>query len=250
MELVDGGELFEYITSKVYLTESESVRLFRQLISAVGYFHQFGICHRDLKPENVMLDANYNLKVIDFGYAAVEADGSMRETPCGSPHYAAPEICQGQNYSGEKVDIWSCGVILYVMLCGRLPFGMDYGTGGDSDVRKVMDCIVEDDFTFPRPLSCEAQDLVERILKKNPEERIHIEEMWQHDFLKQYEYVAKDPERASTWLGGPPAQLLAEDCGPVFARAQDVDREVLRAVCILLQTIDDKGTLLQLLDKE
>lgn len=128
-----GNELFDYIVKngKVYtlritvdckLSEREARRFFQQIMSAVDYTHRHKIVHRDLKPENLLLDADLNVKIADFGLSNILEDGKFLKTSCGSPNYAAPEVIAGRVYAGPEVDIWSCGVILYVLLCGRLPF--------------------------------------------------------------------------------------------------------------------------------
>jgi carbon catabolite-derepressing protein kinase len=96
--------------------------MFQQLMSGVDYSHRFKIVHRDLKPENVLLDDELNVKIADFGLSNRTEDGVFMQTSCGSPNYAAPEVIHGLRYTGPEIDVWSCGVILYVMLCGRLPF--------------------------------------------------------------------------------------------------------------------------------
>ena len=126
LEHVEGGELFDYVSSNGALPEEEAVRLFRQIIGGLSYCHRFNICHRDLKPENILLDGARNVKLADFGMAALQPKGKWLNTSCGSPHYAAPEIILGDPYRGDKADIWSVGIILFAMLNGFLPFD-----GGD-----------------------------------------------------------------------------------------------------------------------
>lgn len=100
-------------------------KFFQQIISALEYTHVHKIAHRDLKPENLLLDENQNIKLIDFGLANSMKDSYALKTACGSPNYAAPELISGKMYSGVEVDVWSCGVILYAMVCGSLPFDDD-----------------------------------------------------------------------------------------------------------------------------
>lgn len=122
LEYVQGGELFDYVSGNGALPEQEAVRLFRQIVAGLSYCHRFNICHRDLKPENLLLDSNRNIKLADFGMAALQPEGTWLNTSCGSPHYAAPEVVNGQQYRGDKADIWSTGIILFAMLNGFLPF--------------------------------------------------------------------------------------------------------------------------------
>lgn len=120
-----GGELFNYIVANGRMPEAQARRFFQQLISGIEYSHRLKIVHRDLKPENVLLDDDLNVKIADFGLSNKIADGDFLKTSCGSPNYAAPEVIRGGLYTGPEIDVWSCGVILYVMLCGRLPFEDD-----------------------------------------------------------------------------------------------------------------------------
>ena len=117
-----GGELFNHIVEKGRMSEGEARKLFQQIICAVESLHMQGIVHRDLKPENILLDAGKNIKLADFGLSNSLEDGEFLKTSCGSPNYAAPEVINGKLYAGPEIDVWSCGVILYVMLCGQLPF--------------------------------------------------------------------------------------------------------------------------------
>lgn len=114
--------MFDYIVSKRKLTELEACKFFQQIISGVDYLHQLGIVHRDMKPENLLLDHNGQIKLVDFGLSNTFKDNETLTTACGSPCYAAPEMISGDPYHGAKVDIWSCGVILFAMVCGYLPF--------------------------------------------------------------------------------------------------------------------------------
>ncbi|KPI41663.1 Serine/threonine-protein kinase HSL1 [Cyphellophora attinorum] len=171
LEFVAGGELFDYVSSNGALPEDEAVRLFRQIISGLSYCHRFNICHRDLKPENILLDKDRNVKLADFGMAALQPKDKWLNTSCGSPHYAAPEIIQGLEYRGDKADIWSCGIILFAMLNGFLPFD-----GGD--LTTTLRLVRKGDYFLPPNLSVEASDLIQRILQKRPERRITMEDIW------------------------------------------------------------------------
>lgn len=121
-----GGELFDYLVNHGRMPEEQARRFFQQILCAVEYCHRHKIVHRDLKPENLLLDSNLNVKIADFGLSNIMTDGDFLRTSCGSPNYAAPEVISGKLYSGPEVDVWSCGVILYVLLCGKLPFDDDF----------------------------------------------------------------------------------------------------------------------------
>lgn len=185
MEFAKGGELFAKI-SKGRFSEDLSRRYFQQMISAVGYCHSRGVFHRDLKPENLLLDENWNLKVSDFGLSAVteqvRPDGLLH-TLCGTPAYVAPEILAKKGYEGAKVDIWSCGIILFVLNSGYLPFN-------DQNLMVMYRKIYKGDFRFPRWTSPDLRRLISRLLDTNPETRITVDEILKDPwFGKGYEEI-------------------------------------------------------------
>ncbi|VEU20923.1 DEKNAAC101853 [Brettanomyces naardenensis] len=180
LEYVEGGELFDYLINHGRLTEPEAARYFRQIIDAVAYCHKFQICHRDLKPENILLDRNKNIKIADFGMAALETRQKLLETSCGSPHYASPEIVAGKAYHGSPSDVWSCGVILFALLTGHLPFD-------DPNIRTLLMKVQAGRFHMPSGLGPEAKDLIRSMLKVEPRDRILIDEISSHPFLRRYE---------------------------------------------------------------
>lgn len=154
LEYVDGGELFDYLVSKGKLSEPEAVHYFTQIIQGVSYCHSFNICHRDLKPENLLLDKkNKVIKIADFGMAALELPNKLLETSCGSPHYASPEIVMGKPYHGGPSDVWSCGIILFALLTGHLPFN-------DDNIKKLLLKVQAGRFQLPPYLTNDAKDLI------------------------------------------------------------------------------------------
>lgn len=167
-----GKELFDYIVQRGRMSEDEGRRFFQQIISAVDYCHRHKIVHRDLKPENLLLDDNLNVKIADFGLSNIMTDGNFLKTSCGSPNYAAPEVISGKLYAGPEVDVWSCGVILYVMLCGRLPFD-------DEFIPALFKKISNGVFVLPSHLSQGARHLLKRMLVVNPLDRITVREIIQ-----------------------------------------------------------------------
>ncbi|CBQ70870.1 related to SNF1-carbon catabolite derepressing ser/thr protein kinase [Sporisorium reilianum SRZ2] len=171
-----GGELFQYIVDRGRMAEQEARRFFQQVICAMEYCHRHKIVHRDLKPENLLLDEYLNVKIGDFGLSNIMTDGDFLKTSCGSPNYAAPEVISGRLYAGPEIDIWSCGVILYVMLCGRLPFDDEY-------IPTLFKKINNGIYTLPSYLSQEARHLLSQMLVVDPVKRITIQEIRQHPWF-------------------------------------------------------------------
>lgn len=178
MEYCSGGELFDHIVEKKRLNEVESRKFFRQIVAAVAYLHSHGYAHRDLKPENVLLDKNENLKLIDFGLCAKPIGGmkSHLYTSCGSPTYAAPELILGKKYLGSEVDIWSCGVMLYALLCGYLPFD-------DSSIENLYKKILSGKYDEPNWLTNSSKNLIRAMLQIDPKNRITIDDLCNHTWI-------------------------------------------------------------------
>ncbi|KAH9790446.1 CBL-interacting protein kinase 32 [Citrus sinensis] len=163
------------------MKEDEARRYFQQLINAVDYCHSRGVYHRDLKPENLLLDAYGNLKVSDFGLSALSQqvrDDGLLHTTCGTPNYVAPEVLNDRGYDGSTADLWSCGVILFVLLAGYLPFD-------DSNLMNLYKKISAAEFTCPPWLSFTARKLIARILDPNPMTRITIPEILEDEWFKK-----------------------------------------------------------------
>ncbi|XP_012076439.1 CBL-interacting serine/threonine-protein kinase 25 [Jatropha curcas] len=169
MEHVRGGELFAKV-AKGKLKEEIARKYFQQLISAIDFCHSRGVSHRDLKPENLLLDENENLKISDFGLSALPEqlrNDGLLHTQCGTPAYVAPEVLRKKGYDGSKADIWSCGVILYVLLAGFLPFQ-------DENIMKMYRKVFKAEFECPPWFSTEAKRLISKLLVADPEKRITI----------------------------------------------------------------------------
>lgn len=180
MEYVKGGELFNKV-AKGRLKEDAARKYFQQLIAAVDFCHSRGVYHRDLKPENLLLDENGNLKVSDFGLSAlIESRGQdgLLHTTCGTPAYVAPEVINKRGYDGEKTDVWSCGVILYVLLAGYLPFQ-------DSNLMEMYRKISKGEFKCPGWFPPEVRKLLSRILDPNPCTRITLAKLMDNSWFKK-----------------------------------------------------------------
>ncbi|XP_009398325.2 CBL-interacting protein kinase 23 isoform X2 [Musa acuminata AAA Group] len=163
------------------LKEDEARKYFQQLINAVDYCHSRGVFHRDLKPENLLLDSNGVLKISDFGLSAlpqqVHEDGKLYTT-CGTPNYVAPEVVKDKGYDGAMADLWSCGVILFVLMAGYLPFE-------DSNLVSLYKKIFKADFSCPSWISASAKKLIQRILDPNPQTRITIPQVIENEWFKK-----------------------------------------------------------------
>ncbi|CAO1603136.1 MAG: hypothetical protein LQ349_005837 [Xanthoria aureola] len=173
-----GGELFDYLVKHGKMAEPKARRFFQQIVCAVEYCHRHKIVHRDLKPENLLLDAELNVKIADFGLSNIMTDGNFLKTSCGSPNYAAPEVISGKLYAGPEVDVWSCGVILYVLLVGRLPFD-------DEFIPALFKKISAGNYNVPNYLSHGAKTIIHRMLRVNPVQRITVQEIRQDEWFNQ-----------------------------------------------------------------
>ncbi|WOL07889.1 CBL-interacting protein kinase 23-like isoform X1 [Canna indica] len=208
LEFVTGGELFDRIACNGRLKEDEARKYFQQLINAVDYCHSRGVFHRDLKPENLLLDANGVLKISDFGLSAlpqqVHEDGKLYTT-CGTPNYVAPEVVKDKGYDGAKADIWSCGVILFVLMAGYLPFE-------DSNLMSLYKKIFKADFSCPPWFSTSAKKLIQRILDPNPQTRITIQQIIENEWFKK----GYQPPRFET------ADVNLDDVDAIFDESGEV----------------------------
>ncbi|XP_028311132.1 serine/threonine-protein kinase BRSK1 isoform X1 [Gouania willdenowi] len=173
LEHVSGGELFDYLVKKGRLTPKEARKFFRQIISALDFCHNHSICHRDLKPENLLLDEKNNIRIADFGMASLQVGDSLLETSCGSPHYACPEVIRGEKYDGRRADVWSCGVILFALLVGALPFDHD-------NLRQLLEKVKSGVFHMPHFIPPDCQSLLKGMIEVNPDKRLTLEVIQKH----------------------------------------------------------------------
>ncbi|KAK5115137.1 hypothetical protein LTR62_001834 [Meristemomyces frigidus] len=239
MEYVDGGELFHYVDERKGLEENEAIYIFRQIVSALLYCHRLLICHRDLKPENILLNKeDLTVKLIDFGMAGLQPKGRLLSTPCGSPHYAAPEVVSSKPYDGTQADVWSSGVILYVMLTGTTPFNYS----ADGDIRVLFKDIARARYYMPKDISLEAQDLISRIFVPDPRRRITMDEIWDHPLLHKYDKEwGLDGKAGSKEAAIGPEPTLDKW---QIKRIQGIDREILSNMRTLWHS-DSEQTLVQ-----
>ncbi|KAF9820578.1 hypothetical protein IEO21_01281 [Rhodonia placenta] len=221
LEYVEGGELFDYLCNKGRLSTSEALGYFQQIITAVHYCHRFNIAHRDLKPENLLLDRNKNIKVADFGMAAWQNKSDLLQTACGSPHYAAPEVIMGRAYNGSSSDIWSCGIILYALLAGRLPFD-------DEDLPTLLEKVKLGKYTMPSDIDSRAKDLISKMLQKDVSKRITMQGILQHPF-----YTSQKPKKMDCDTPN------LDDIARPLASKEDIDPDILANVRTLWHGVPD-----------
>lgn len=179
MEYASGGELFDYIVARSRLKEPQACQFLQQILAGVEYLQLIRVVHRDLKPENLLLDSKNTIKIVDFGLSNMYKADETLKTACGSPCYAAPEMIAGKKYHGAQVDIWSCGVILFAMLNGYLPFE-------DPNTSCLYKKIIAGEYRCGGWVSNEAQDLLKNILNTNPDNRFTIEKIRSHSWFSKY----------------------------------------------------------------
>ncbi|XP_039085213.1 serine/threonine-protein kinase SIK3 isoform X6 [Hyaena hyaena] len=176
-EYASGGEIFDHLVAHGRMAEKEARRKFKQIVAAVYFCHCRNIVHRDLKAENLLLDANLNIKIADFGFSNLFTPGQLLKTWCGSPPYAAPELFEGKEYDGPKVDIWSLGVVLYVLVCGALPFD-------GSTLQNLRARVLSGKFRIPFFMSTECEHLIRHMLVLDPSKRLSMEQICKHKWMK------------------------------------------------------------------
>jgi serine/threonine protein kinase len=176
MEFCPNGELFQYIVERKKLHEDEAKRLIRQLFETVDYIHSMGVVHRDLKPENILLDQSGHIKIGDFGLSRFCGAGGLVETSCGSPCYASPECLSKGCYNGKTNDVWSCGVILYAMVTGQLPWTKRNQTQLFAQIRRG-------EYDVPDFVTAECADLIQKLMAVDVGQRITLKEAVNHPFL-------------------------------------------------------------------
>ncbi|KAG4141073.1 hypothetical protein ERO13_D06G054200v2 [Gossypium hirsutum] len=220
LEFISGGELFDKIVHCGRLPENECRRYFQQLIDAVAHCHSKGVYHRDLKPENLLLDSYGDLKVSDFGLSALLQQGvGLLHTTCGTPNYVAPEVLSYQGYDGAAADIWSCGVILFFIMAGYLPF---YEIDIPTLYKKFNVQISAGQFSSPFWFSPEANSLIKKILDPNPKTRIQIEGIKKHPWFKK-NYLPVKPSDEEVNLDD--VRAVFDDIEDQYVSEQSVAKE-------------------------
>uniref|UniRef100_A0A671T321 non-specific serine/threonine protein kinase n=1 Tax=Sinocyclocheilus anshuiensis TaxID=1608454 RepID=A0A671T321_9TELE len=183
-EYASGGEIFDHLVAHGRMAEKDARRKFKQIVAAVYFCHCRNIVHRDLKAENLLLDHNLNIKIADFGFSNLFSRGQLLKTWCGSPPYAAPELFEGKEYDGPKVDIWSLGVVLYVLVCGALPFD-------GSTLQNLRARVLSGKFRIPFFMSTDCEYLIRHMLVLEPSRRLSMEQICKNKWMRQGD---PDPE--------------------------------------------------------
>lgn len=235
LEYAEGGELFDYMCDRGPLPKPEACNIFQQIMTALHYCHTFNIAHRDLKPENILLDKSKKLvKIADFGMAAWQGKTDLLNTACGSPHYAAPEVIDSASspYNGTASDVWSCGVILYALLTGRLPFD-------DEDIIPLLEKVRFGKYTLPPGMDPQAKDLITKMLQKDPKKRITVLEILSHPFCTSQPLKAVNEDI-------PTLEQLARP----LASAGDVDQDILANLRTLWRNVSDEQLIRNLTSDE
>jgi len=219
MEYASGGEVFDYLVAHGRMKEKEARQKFRQIVSAVQYCHQKGIIHRDLKAENLLLDAEMNMKLADFGFSNEFTAGTKLDTFCGSPPYAAPELFQGKKYDGPEVDVWSLGVILYTLVSGSLPFD-------GQNLKELRERVLRGKYRIPFYMSTDCENLLKKFLILNPVKRHSLEAIMNDRWMNTgYE----DNEKLRPALDAPP-QAFDQDRIEIMLKMGYSKIEVHRAL--------------------
>ncbi|XP_061420374.1 serine/threonine-protein kinase BRSK2 isoform X7 [Lethenteron reissneri] len=227
LEHVSGGELFDYLVKKGRLTPKEARKFLRQIISALDFCHSHSICHRDLKPENLLLDEKNNIRIADFGMASLQVGDNLLETSCGSPHYACPEVIRGEKYDGRKADVWSCGVILFALLVGALPFD-------DDNLRQLLEKVKRGVFHMPHFIPPDCQNLLRGMIEVDTNKRLTLEQVQKHSWYLVGAKNEPEPEQPV------PRKVTLHPIQGV----EDIDPDVLESMNSL-GCFQDKSKLIQ-----
>ncbi|KAK3913599.1 Serine/threonine-protein kinase SIK3 [Frankliniella fusca] len=185
-EYASGGEIFDYLVGQGKMDESEARRIFHQIVEAVHYCHSHNVVHRDLKAENLLLDSRMDIKLADFGFSNHFKPGQMMSTWCGSPPYAAPELFEGREYDGPKADVWSLGVVLYVLVCGTLPFD-------GATLQALRENVISGRFRIPFFMSMDCENLIKHMLVLEPEKRYSIKQIFRHKWMTEGQPTNEPP---------------------------------------------------------
>jgi len=205
MEHAPNQSLLDYVRARKRLAEGKAALILKQIVAGLQYCHSREVVHRDVKLENILLGADGNMKIIDFGLSAFFIPGKRLRVHCGSPSYAAPEIVSRKQYDGPPVDVWSLGVVLFACLAGHLPFHSSSG-----NKQELCQKIIEGKFSMPAYLSPAAKDLLTRMLQVDPDKRATFEQVQAHPWVTAVAAWAPQGGSVYALTGGPDEQVVAE----------------------------------------
>ncbi|XP_052444655.1 serine/threonine-protein kinase MARK2 isoform X13 [Carassius gibelio] len=228
MEYASGGEVFDYLVAHGRMKEKEARAKFRQIVSAVQYCHQKCIVHRDLKAENLLLDADMNIKIADFGFSNEFTLGNKLDTFCGSPPYAAPELFQGKKYDGPEVDVWSLGVILYTLVSGSLPFD-------GQNLKELRERVLRGKYRIPFYMSTDCENLLKKFLILNPTKRGSLEQIMKDRWMN----VGHEDEELKPYIEPQPDYKDPKRTGQHPSSAGGSKREIMLRMGYSLDEIED-----------
>lgn len=217
-ELCEGKSLYQHIREAGHLQEDEARRIFNQMLSALNYCHHQGVVHRDLKPDNIMIDNTGRIKVIDFGLSAQVKPGQRLSYHCGTFPFAAPELLLGRLYEGPKIDVWTLGVVLYLMVTGRIPFDAP-------NLSHLRRQVVSGKYPVPSRLSRELQDLLRVLLSADPKHRPTITEVMMHPWITKDSQGFTDPHEELPPLR--PDLAIIKAMGHLGFREEDIKGSLL-----------------------
>jgi serine/threonine protein kinase len=210
LELCPNGDLWSLLSIRKSLTESESKQIFKEVLEGLNYLHSRGIAHRDIKPENILLDSTNHAKLADFGFSKIIPPGTVTSTICGSPYFSSPELLSSQSYDARKSDMWACGVLLYALVVGTVPWT-------NHQVNQLMDQIRAAQYAIPSFVGSECKNLIRRMLCLDLDERISAAEALSHPWLSD---VKTQPVAAPNCQ----TRLSLETIDRVFAPVQEYVR--------------------------
>lgn len=218
-EFCGGGEIFDQLVAHGRMSEPSARIYFHQIVDAVIYLHSNGIVHRDLKAENLLLTADYKcVKLADFGFSNYYSNDNFLATWCGSPPYAAPELFEGKQYHGPKADIWSLGVVLYVLVCGALPFD-------GNTLQSLKSRVLSGKFRIPYFMSCDCEHLIRHMLITDPDKRYTLPQIKQHRWMREGDKSQQSSEKLSDKLKN--CHISGGGDSPKLSTTDDIDSSIV-----------------------
>ena len=224
-EYCSKGDIIKNLLENGNFKEDLACKIFQQILSSLEYLHKNNITHRDIKPENILLTENFDAKLTDFGLSKYFKKNELLSTFCGSPIYAAPEMLEGKEYNGEKIDIWGLGVSLYIMVCGEFPFVVE----DEKDIKILIFNITNGNYKIPEFLSNDCKDLIKKMLEINPDKRINLEEIKKHKWVNifNFNYMKSPGILLSEYFLPIDIYLIKDICGKEESKIRKLIEDLL-----------------------